>query len=111
MKEFAGAAAESFRAPFLASPIAISEAEQKKYSQLFDLSILMDIESTRFNLKAQPYRVIGGDGRIVHTGILDNHTARIYTNDSEKVRCEIGSGPWRIEENSYDHEQEEDDQS
>lgn len=72
-----------------------------KPQQIFDITTLLDYEPFAEKLKGQSYRVYSSDNTIIQTGIMGDATSIIKTPIAMKIRCEIGSGKWQIQEDGY----------
>jgi type VI secretion system secreted protein VgrG len=78
---------------------------------MFDLATLIDAPDMKDRLELQPYKIYLSDGSVKQVGVLNNQTLRVYTSTSERIRCEIGTGDWAVEEDGYDESDIEQNQT
>jgi hypothetical protein len=72
-----------------------------KPQQTFDISALLDYAPMAEKLLGQPYRIYSPDNTIIQTGVMGESTSIIKTATAMKIRCEIGAGKWKIQEDGY----------
>jgi len=96
----------SLPVPSMALPVAeMKQDEEHKYVQKFDITTLVDYAPMAAVLQGQPYRIYLPDETLIQQGCVSETTAQVRTKTSAKVRCEIGTGDWKVHENGYDHAQ------
>jgi type VI secretion system secreted protein VgrG len=96
--------AASMRVPLPSLPLSnLTQSPTHEYSQIFDVSPLLDYGRFAPALNAKPYRIYLPDGTIQQQGMVTNGaTATVRTPISTRVKCEIGAGDWAIHEHAYD---------
>ncbi|KVX12340.1 type VI secretion system Vgr family protein [Burkholderia ubonensis] len=87
----------------------LQQVSSQEYTQVFNVSPLLDHAVYAAALAGQPYRIYLPDGTIQQQGMLINGaTETVRTPTEMKVRCEIGEGDWVIDEHAYDHSEHAD---
>ncbi|MGM9485718.1 type VI secretion system Vgr family protein [Ideonella sp. YS5] len=61
----------------------------------------MHVEAPQDRLEFQPYKIYLSAGPVKQVGVLNAQTLRVYTSTAERIRCEIGTGDWDVEEEGY----------
>lgn len=102
MKEWAGGGSASTPKLQLRSPLQLEPPENAPYSRIFDLNSLLDDPLLRNDLTLATYSIYLDSGERIQTGTLNGETLEVFTKNSERIRCEIGSGHWEVEEDGYD---------
>jgi type VI secretion system secreted protein VgrG len=105
--------AASMRVPLPSLPLSnLTQRFAHEYTQIFNVSPLLDYGQCDSVLNGKPYRIYLPGGTIQQQGMLTNGTtAVVRTLSSTLVKCEIGAGDWAIHEDAYDkHEIETDSQ-
>jgi hypothetical protein len=101
MKCWAGGAREDAAKLGLLTPLQLKPPEDAPYSRVFDLNSLTDNPLHRGALTMATYSIYLQSGERIQTGTLNGQTLETFTKAPEKIRCEIGSGAWEVEEDTY----------
>jgi type VI secretion system secreted protein VgrG len=78
--------------------------KNEQYIQELDISTLKGSFLGAINLSGEGYRIKSSDDKVLYQASLNAGVSKtIVTQASEKIRFEIGSGDWEIEQDGFDH--------
>lgn len=100
--------ANTMRSPLPVMPRAPLDQQQSNnsYTQTFDVSAVIENRAAGASLANQPYRIYLPDGKLHQQGMLgEGATVPVCTDQSVKVRCEIGGGDWSAIEDAFDYDE------